>query len=179
MPIISPNDSFLMIIDIQERLIKAVPQPEALQRKAEILTQSAALLNVPVIFTEQYPQGLGATLSSLAVANSQTFAKTHFSALKEPEIKTAVWDSHKKQVVICGIETHICVCQTAQELLQNGFEVFVVADAAGSRHDFEHQTALAQLMHEGAHIVSTETVVFDWLESSKNPQFKVVQSLIK
>ena len=179
MSIISPTDSFLMIIDIQERLIKAVYQPQTLQHKAEILVKSADLLNIPVIFTEQYPQGLGATLSSLTTTPSHTLAKTHFSALKEPEIKNAVLNYHKKQVIICGIETHICVCQTVQDLLQNGFEVYVVADASGSRHEFEHQTALTLLAQEGAHIVSAEMVVFDWLESSKNPQFKAVQSLIK
>lgn len=180
MPIISPSDSLLLVIDIQERLLKAVSEPESVRHNAEILTKSAALLQIPAIFTEQYPQGLGATLDTLRHDDKALFfAKKSFSAMRETDIAAAVAAAGKKQVVICGIETHICVSQTARELLQKGFEVYVAANASGSRQESEHRMALRLLERKGAYVTSVEGIVFDWLQSSTHPQFKAVQGLIK
>lgn len=167
------EDSVVLIIDIQEKLLNAVFNKESCYKNAVIMSKAAQILDIPVVITEQYPKGLGSTVSE--VRGTNIFEKTSFSAFEE--IKGALGD--RKNIVIFGIETHICVSQTAEELVRNGYEVYVVKDACGSRAETEHLAGLDRMRDNGTHILTTEIALFEWLGTSKHPNFKDVQTLIK
>ena len=182
MTILNIEDSIVMIIDVQEKLLNAVFNKTSLEKKATIIANAAKILDIPVIVTEQYPKGLGATVESLKEAlpeNAQYFEKTAFSALENKYVLEAVKNSGKKQVIIFGIETHICVSQTTNALIQEGFEVSVIKDACGSRSELEYSAGLGRMKDNGAHVLTTEVALFEWLKGAKHPNFKEVQTLIK
>ena len=182
MTILNIEDSVVMIIDVQEKLLNAVFNKVSLEKKATTLANTAKILGIPVIVTEQYPKGLGATVESLKEAlpeNTQYFEKTAFSALENNDVLEALKNSGKKQVVIFGIETHICVSQTTNALIQEGFEVSVIRDACGSRSELEYLAGLERMKDNGAHVLTTEIALFEWLKGAKHPKFKEVQMLIK
>ena len=182
MTILNIEDSVVMIIDVQEKLLNAVFNKASLEKKATIIANTAKILGIPVIVTEQYPKGLGATVESLKEAlpeNTQYFEKTAFSALENNDVLEALKNSGKKQVVIFGIETHICVSQTTNALIQEGFEVSVIRDACGSRSELEYLAGLERMKDNGAHVLTTEIALFEWLKGAKHPKFKEVQMLIK
>ena len=182
MTILNIEDSIVMIIDVQEKLLNAVFNKASLEKKATTIANTAKILGIPVIVTEQYPKGLGATVESLKEAlpeNAQYFEKTAFSALENKEVLEALKNSGKKQVVIFGIETHICVSQTTNALIQEGFEVSVIRDACGSRSELEYSAGLDRMKDNGAHVLTTEIALFEWLKGAKHPNFKEVQTLIK
>mgnify|MGYP004651549193 FL=1 len=182
MTILNIEDSVVMIIDVQEKLLNAVFNKASLEKKATIIANTAKILGIPVIVTEQYPKGLGATVESLKEAlpeNTQYFEKTAFSALENNDVLEALKNLGKKQVVIFGIETHICVSQTTNALIQEGFEVSVIRDACGSRSELEYLAGLDRMKDNGAHVLTTEIALFEWLKGAKHPKFKEVQMLIK
>ncbi len=182
MTILNIEDSIVMIIDVQEKLLNAVFNKASLEKKATTLANTAKILEIPVIVTEQYPKGLGATVETLREAlpeNTQYFEKTAFSALENNDVLEALKNSGKKQVVIFGIETHICVSQTTNALIQEGFEVSVIRDACGSRSELEYLAGLERMKDNGAHVLTTEIALFEWLKGAKHPKFKEVQMLIK
>lgn len=176
--ILDQDNSLLLIIDIQEKLLKAVFNKELLEKKAKILTEACSILNIPVYITEQYPQGLGETIPALKRTNN-VFIKTSFNALVDENLLGALKASGKNQIIIMGIETHICVHQTVAALLGSGFNVTVVKDACGSREEVEYRSALDYMNKSGADIKTTEMVLFEFLKSAKHPDFKSVQALIK
>lgn len=176
------ENSLVLIIDVQEKLLNAVFNKETLSKKAGIISKTAQILGIPVIVTEQYPKGLGNTVDEVKQVlpeNTQFFEKTSFSALNNPEILDAIKSYNKNQIVIFGIETHICVNQTAAALLELGYEVNVIKDACGSRSEIEYEAGLERMKDNGAHILTTEIALFEWLKGAKNPNFKDVQALIK
>ena len=182
MTILNIEDSIVMIIDVQEKLLNAVFNKPSLEKKATTLANTAKILGIPVIVTEQYPKGLGATVETLREAlpeNTQYFEKTAFSALENNDVLEALKNSGKKQVVIFGIETHICVSQTTNALIEEGFEVSVIRDACGSRSELEYSAGLERMKDNGAHVLTTEIALFEWLKGAKHPKFKEVQMLIK
>lgn len=182
MTILNIEDSIVMIIDVQEKLLNAVFNKTSLEKKATTLANTAKILGIPVIVTEQYPKGLGATVETLKEVlpeNTQYFEKTAFSALENNDVLEALKNSGKKQVVIFGIETHICVSQTTNALIQDGFEVSVIRDACGSRSELEYSAGLERMKDNGAHVLTTEIALFEWLKGAKHPKFKEVQMLIK
>ena len=182
MTILNIEDSVVMIIDVQEKLLNAVFNKASLEKKATTLANTAKILGIPVIVTEQYPKGLGATVETLKEVlpeNTQYFEKTAFSALENNDVLEALKNSGKKQVVIFGIETHICVSQTTNALIQEGFEVSVIRDACGSRSELEYLAGLERMKDNGAHVLTTEIALFEWLKGAKHPKFKEVQMLIK
>ena len=141
-----------------------------------------SILSIPTIITEQYPKGLGKTVIELinSVENGTPIVeKTSFSALKEENFKSLFNTTAKKQILLCGIETHICVLQTALELLREGYEVFIIEDCCSSRFEKEHQTAIQLMKQYDIKILSTEIVLFELLKSSKHEKFKEIQALIK
>ena len=171
-----------MIIDVQEKLLNAVFNKTSLEKKAVTIANTAKILGIPVIVTEQYPKGLGATVETLKEVlpeNAQYFEKTAFSALENNDVLEALKNSGKKQVVIFGIETHICVSQTTNALIEEGFEVSVIRDACGSRSELEYLAGLERMKDNGAHVLTTEIALFEWLKGAKHPKFKEVQMLIK
>ena len=182
MTILNIEDSIVMIIDVQEKLLNAVFNKTSLEKNATTLANTAKILEIPVIVTEQYPKGLGATVETLKEVlpeNTQYFEKTAFSALENNDVLEALKNSGKKQVVIFGIETHICVSQTTNALIQDGFEVSVIRDACGSRSELEYSAGLERMKDNGAHVLTTEIALFEWLKGAKHPKFKEVQMLIK
>ncbi len=177
---IMENDSVLVIIDVQEKLVKML-EDNSCAKVAEILAKTASVLKLPVIITEQYPKGLGSTLNEISnvLPNAIVLEKTSFSAFDMPEFTQALKNFNKKQIIIMGIEAHICVLQTATDLINNGYEVFIVEDAIASRNIKNKEAALKRLIHFGSQVVTSEMVIFELLKSSKHPNFKEIQSLIK
>jgi len=181
---VSANDSILLIIDIQERLAPAIAHSESILEKTGILVQSAAVLGIPVLATEQYPKGLGPTVEPIQALFSQTasflgvFAKIQFSALT-PEVLAAIQATGRKKVVIAGMETHVCVFQTARALQTAGYQCFLAQDAVGSRTDANRDNGLDLIRTCGAVVTNVETLVFDWLKQAGTPVFKQLSKLIK
>lgn len=175
------DDSILLIIDVQEKLVGMLDKP-TVATKTAILAATANSIALPIIVTEQYPKGLGSTVeivNSKIPQGIERFEKTSFSAIETPEIKKHIELQSKKQIIICGIEAHICVLQTAIDLINEGYEVFVVKDACASRNKYEFKLAMERLRQAGAIITCVEMVIFELLGSAKHPKFKELQALIK
>jgi len=177
--------STLVVIDLQERLMPAIADGETIVRRAGQLIEAARTLDVPVIATEQYPRGLGATVPAIKAAlpnDAPILSKLTFSAGRSADFLKA-WGERRAQgrdqVVICGTETHVCVLQTAADLKAEGADVFLVADAAGSRTEANKKAALRRLSRQGIECVTTEMVLFEWLEVAGTEAFKTVSKLIR
>ncbi|MFV2093226.1 MAG: isochorismatase family protein, partial [Hyphomicrobiales bacterium] len=148
------------------------------------LLQSATMLEIPVLISEQYPKGLGSTVPDIvsAAPSAQIFAKMTFSCARDPALTEAVKvlrTGNRNQIIICGIEAHVCVAQTALDLVASGAEVFVVADAVASRRPSDMHAALERFRSAGISIVTSEMVVFEWLEKAGTDEFKAVSGLLK
>ncbi|OZI26081.1 hypothetical protein CAL26_01640 [Bordetella genomosp. 9] len=184
-PLLDAGHAQLLVVDMQERLLPAMARPERLAARAAALLEGARDVDVPVIVSEQHPKGLGPTTASLREvlpAQAALHAKRVFSCMREPALAQAIraqGAAGRRQVVVAGVETHVCVLQTALELRQEGYEVYVAADAAGSRRDEDRDFALERLRVEGVRIVTTEMVLFEWLGSADAPAFKSVSARIK
>ncbi len=179
---ITTENSAFLFIDVQEKLVGMLKEKIKIKcaKKAEILSNAARILNIKTVFTEQYPQGLGSTIQPVkysASESAQTFEKNTFNALETEGIMDAIKD--KQNIFIFGIETHICVFQTAIALLEKGYNVFVIKDACASREKDEYLAGINLMEKEGAKILTTEMVLFEMLKSSKHQHFKEVQALIK
>lgn len=175
-------NSFLLVIDIQSRLAPAIDKGSSVINNSCWLMEIAKELDVPVIATEQYPQGIGESVPPIKerLEAKNILQKMHFSALKEPEIKQRLAELNRKQVVIVGTEAHVCVFQTAADLLEAGYQVYLVEEAVGSRKAQDKKLALKRLKQMGAQIVCKEMVAFEWLEKSGTDTFrKVVKEWIK
>ena len=173
--------STLVIIDVQEKLCPVMDDPRLVLFNGVRLLKGAAELAVPVVITEQYPAGIGPTMIDLREAAPADcyVEKTTFSSANCPAFMERLQATGRKQAVVCGTETHVCVLQTALGLLREGYEVFVVRDACSSRQPASIEAALARMAHAGCHIVTTEMVLFEWLQNCTRPEFKPVLSLIK
>ena len=175
-------DALLMVIDVQEKLSAAMPKaPLAeLERNAAVLIRAARRLEIPVIATEQYPKGLGPTLASLReLLPQEPMSKMEFSCGASKPIARHVLGSGRKQVVVVGMEAHVCVFQTVRDLLRGGFSVFVAQDAVLSRSEANRGVGLRLCEKAGATLTSTETVLFDLLGVAGTPEFKELTALIK
>ena len=174
--------SIIVIIDEQEKLIDAIHPSDNIVINTAKLAKAAKILSIPVIVTEQYPAGLGDTadvLKNNLDENTVFLEKSSFSAMNEPEFARRITSYRRKQVLLCGIETHICVLQTALSLLENGYDVYVLKDCCASRHSFENDIAFELLRQYGVGIISVEIALFDLLETSKHTNFKEIQALVK
>ena len=179
--ILNQEDTVLLVIDIQEKLINATFNKEIIEAKSKILANVANILKIPTILTEQYPKGLGNTIRAIksALNEYEVFEKTDFNALTDNKLVEYLERLKCKQVVVIGIETHICVHQTVDALLKKGYEVAVVLDACGSRKDYEHNYALNYMKNSGAKIKTTEMAIFELLKTAKHPNFKEIQGYVK
>lgn len=177
--ITNEQNSLFLFIDVQEKLVQMLTK-DTVKTKASILAQSAMLMGVDCVLTEQYPKGLGSTVEEVKnhlPDNAKIFEKTAFNALSENSIVDAL--RGKENIFICGIETHICVLQTVNALLKNSYNVYVVKDACASRNTDEFNAGINLMEKAGAKIVTTEIALFELLKSAKHPMFKQVQALIK
>ncbi len=172
--------SVLVIIDVQEKLVNATTNGMITAKNMAKLAKAANILKVPTIITEQYPKGLGKTVNDIELTNNtELIEKTSFSALLDAEFAEELQSLNKKQILIGGIETHICVLQTVADLISEGYEVFVLKDCCSSRKNLDNDTGLELMKQYGAKITSTEIALFEWLKTSKHESFKDIQSLIK
>ena len=170
-----------MVVDVQERLAPAIVGGASAVERIGLVLDAAETLKVPVLASEQYPQGLGPTVAELAtrLPQSARIAKTHFSCLREPDFE-ARWSAlGRSQVLVCGMEAHVCVLQTALDFLAAGIETFVLADGIGSRREDNLALALQRLAAAGAILLPAESAVFEWLEDSDNPSFRPLIAKIR
>ena len=178
--LIRAEESVLVIIDMQERLVPAMQAPARTIRNTRTLLSSAHELGIPVIMTEQYPAGLGHTVPELTGRpDTITLEKMHFSCMEDETFAETLARLGRKQVVLAGMEAHICVVQTAASMIERNYDVFVVSDATASRTLDSEQACIARLSASGAAIVTTEMVVFEWLGKAGTPAFKKLLPLIK
>ena len=173
------DDAMLLVIDVQER-INAVMADQGHMPRLEVLVEACRAMSVPVLASEQYPKGLGPTEEQLAaVLDSEPGVKDTFSCVRDAALRKAVEATGSSQIVVTGIETHVCVLQTALDLLAAGFEVHVPHDAVNSRRPVDKKWALRRMQAAGAVITSTESVLFELLERCDSGDFKLVAKLIK
>jgi isochorismate hydrolase len=178
--LIKAEKSSLLVVDIQEKLAPAMNGIDQVVGNASILMQAATRLSVPLLLSEQYPQGLGATLGRLAdLSENQPVEKVSFSCMGDDNYVSRFKALGRSQAVIAGMEAHVCVLQTAMDLIEQDVQVFVVADATTSRTPDNHSMALHRLGQAGAGIVTTEMVVFEWLGKAGTDEFKELSKLIK
>jgi nicotinamidase-related amidase len=175
------EDTLLLIIDLQEAMLKAIPDCEVVLGKTVQLIEAALVLGVPIVVTEQYKKGLGGThpqvLEKIEAPN--IFCKEHFSACLEPGFLPAIDSFHKKQVVVAGTEAHVCVLQTCLDMILAGFQVHLAADAVASRRVENKDTAIFQMQQAGAVISSAEIVIFEWAERANTDEFRKVLPIVR
>jgi nicotinamidase-related amidase len=169
-----------LVIDVQERLLPVIANKEMVVANTNILIKGSEILGVPLIVTEQYPKGLGNTSKEVTLPEGkEVIEKMCFSCFLSEPVKIQLNKLKIRSVVLAGIEAHICVLKTALDLLDNGFEVHVVADAVGSRNENNHRIALKRMKQSGAFIVSTEMVLFQLIDVAGTDEFKQISKLIK
>jgi nicotinamidase-related amidase len=182
---LDPSSSLLLLVDVQDRLAAAMPPAalDAVVANGRVLLEAARLLGVPVLATEQYPKGLGPTVGPLkemfVAAGVQPIEKMTFDACGEPRVAQALAARSPRSVIVAGVEAHVCVFQTARELVRRGMSVCVVADAVASRREENRALGLGLAERAGAHIAPAETVVFDWLQRAGTEEFRALSKLLR
>jgi nicotinamidase-related amidase len=174
---IDREESTLLIIDFQSKLMPAIHESERVVQNAKRLIEAAKLLEVPILFTEQNAKGLGNTISELAPDDSILAHKMYFDACREPGFLRRL--KGRPKVIVAGCEAHVCVQQTVLGLLHAGRQVYVVRDALGARHPENKESAIRRMERHCAEIVTTEMVVFEWLATANHPRFREAIALIK
>lgn len=179
------EDTLLLVVDIQERLVPAIHKdlyPRAL-KNMQIMIEAAGTLGLPILLTEQYPKGLGPTVQEILLPLEgkpfRRIEKVTFSCARDEGFLQAVADANRRQIVVIGMETHVCVYQTSVDLVRAGYSVFVLDDAVSSRFMHNYQSGLQALRDAGCTVFSTETAVFQLLKVAATPEFKKVSSLIR
>jgi len=173
------EDTALLVVDIQEKLLPKIMQSGEVLRNASFLVNAAKVLGVPVIATEQYPKGLGPTVEPIRGLLTTVWEKKTFSAVGEGGALDFLKSDARIKVVVVGIEAHICVMQTVLDLLNQGFHVFVCVDAVSSRYAIDVKIALKRMQQAGAILVTAETCVYEWLETAANPAFKEISGMVQ
>ena len=177
------QDSVLIVVDMQPSFLNAIHEKERVLKRTRFVTEMAFLLDIPVLVTEQYCTRMGETEESLASLlgshGVSPMDKMSFSCCGSALFMAALRESGRKQAMIVGIETHICVNQTAHQLLADGYEVFVGADAVGSRFEPMYRLGLDRMGSAGAVIAHTESIAYEWLQTAEDPKFKEALKLVK
>ncbi len=175
------DTTLLVVIDLQEGFRPAVLDFDSTSASTAVLVQAANILKLPVLVTEQYPKGLGNTVTEVAdlLSGATLFEKTCFSAAGDTGFNSALNESGRSQILLCGIESHICVLQTAHDLLKRELAVHVVCDAVTSRTQANRDIGLNRMEVSGAVLTSVETALFELLGGAGTDEFKAIQSLIK
>jgi len=173
------DDAALLVVDMQAKLLPFIPGQTKLIWNIRRLIDGAKILGVPVAATEQYPQGLGPTAPELAERLGPIPAKVAFSCAECGAIFSAWRDRGIWKVLVCGIETHVCVGQTVHDLLGEGFRVYVAADAVGARFPVDHEIALRRMDSAGATLTTVEAALFEWCGRAGSPEFKQISQLVR
>ncbi|MCP4452947.1 MAG: isochorismatase family protein [Planctomycetes bacterium] len=175
------DQACLVVVDIQGKLAQMMCEKEALFAQTEILLEAFAELNMPILWCQQVPEALGPTIESIQalLSGQHPIDKACFSAWKNSDFKTRLINSDRSQVVLCGIEAHICIYQTARDLLENGFQVEIVAEAVSSRTPENKAIGLNRIQKMGGQVTSVEMLLFDLLKTAEHPSFKALAKLIR
>lgn len=181
--LLTPQNTALLVIDIQERLFNVMEEnlkPTLIKNNA-ILIKTAKTFSMPIVVSEQYPKGLGPTIPEMKEILCETplIEKTHFSCWREEPVQAAIKTANKKNIIVTGIETHVCVLQTVLDLLSNGYNPVVASDAVLSRNASDRIEAIKAMRDAGAVIYPTETIAFMLLEKAGTPEFKQLSPLFK
>jgi nicotinamidase-related amidase len=175
----SAGDTALLVVDIQEKLVPHIHDHARLIWNARRLIEGAGILGLTVAATEQYPQGLGPTVAELAERLPARAAKVTFSCAGCPQIFEDFRARGIHKLLVCGVETHVCVQQTVLDLLADGWRVFVAVDAVGSRLEIDGRTALGRMDSAGATLTTTEAALFEWCQTAGTPEFKQISRLVR
>ena len=178
---LTPQNTALVVVDVQEKLMAAMARRSETVAAVDKLVRAARILQLPTLVTLQYVKGLGPLCTELteATAGLPVMEKLAFSCCGSEEFMSAIRGLHRQRIILCGAETHVCVQQTAIDLMNAGFYVNVIADAVCSRHDADYWVAIARLRDCGAVITTVETAVFELLREAGTPQFKACLPLFK
>lgn len=170
----------LVVVDVQSNFLRAVPDAERVIARSKFLVEMARLLDVPILATEQNPERMGGTDAELAaLLPAPPISKMAFGCMGEPRFVAALEATGRRQVVLCGVESHICMTQTALRLLQDGFEVVVAVDTMASRTQSAHDIGVGRLAEAGASAAHSESVAYEWLESAAHPKFRDALQIVK
>lgn len=177
---INREEALFLFVDIQDKLLKAMFNKDEVLKNSKILAQVAKIMNIESLFTAQYPKGLGFSNEELKsiLQEAKELPKKSFSCMLDEDFVKELESTGKKQIIISGIEAHICVLLTARDLVNAGYEVFVAADAIGSRSEFNYKNAINMLNEMGCVVTNTESIMFDLNSISGTDEFKAVQKLI-
>jgi nicotinamidase-related amidase len=175
------GESVLLVVDVQERLLPAIDGHEQVAAAADRVVRAAVELGVPVLCTEQYPRGLGPTVEPIrsSLAGAPILEKMAFSCCGAAGLMDRLGAMGRSQVILVGIETHVCVMQTVLDLLAAGYRPYVAADAVSSRFATDRQTALERMRQAGAVVTTSESVLFEWLETAAAAEFKAVSRIVR
>lgn len=174
-----PETTGLLVVDVQEKLLPLIPDRERLLLNLGFLLDAAELMGVMIQATEQYPKGLGSTVPELARRLPHRPEKTAFSCCAIPEVPRRFQEAGRTQILLAGIEAHVCVQQTALDLLRLGFEVFIAADAVASRYAVDREFALRRLEQAGCVLTTTEAAAFEWAGRAGTDSFRVLSRLVQ
>ena len=179
--LLAADKCVLLVVDIQEAFVGHISELERVIERSKIMIQAAKLLEVPMVVTEQYPKGLGRTLQPIqeAMGDCHYYEKVTFSCCQDDSIKKALQNANRPQVLIVGIETQVCIMQTAYDLLAMHLLPYLAVDAVGSRRESDRQIALQRLHQDGVVLTTTEAAIFELTVSAKHPAFKKISKLVK
>ena len=179
--LLKPEKTALLIIDIQERILPVIKNHQFVVENTIKLIKGFKVLSLPIYYTEQYPKGLGSTVSSITevLGDLKPFDKMSFSCSGAGSLFEEFKSKNLSQIVVCGIESHVCVQQTVLDLIENNLQVNLAADAVSSRKEIDYKTALERMRHHGAEVTTAESVLFEILNVCGTPQFKEISRIVK
>lgn len=175
------EDTIALVVDFQEKLMPVMAGKEELEVRTNILVKGLKTLEVPMLITQQYTKGIGMTIPSLFESSEteEYFDKVTFSCFDDEAIRAKIEESGKKNVIVCGIESHICVLQTCIDLKEAGYTPILVVDCMSSRKESDKEIAILRAQQEGIVLTTTEAILFELTRKAGNPTFKVISKLIK
>ncbi len=178
---IQNEDTLLAVVDIQERLFPHIYEHDVLEKNCNILISGIQILNIPILVTEQYSKGLGPTIASVVTTlrNYDPLEKITFSCCGEPSFLAALEKSGRKNILLCGIEAHVCVLQTALDLSKDGYQPVIVADCVSSRKIYDKRVAIDRMKQSGVTITTYESILFECCRKAGSEQFKAISRLVK
>ncbi len=177
--LMSAGETGLLVVDVQQKLIDLIDGHAQIVWNIRRLIDAAKVLGLPVLATEQYPHGLGPTTAELSPLLSRVVNKTAFSCGAWAELCQELRSLGRSKWLVCGIEVHVCVQQSVLDLLAEGFNIYVAADAIGSRYPIDYEIALRRMESSGATLTTVESAMFEWCQDSKSPQFKQISQLVR
>lgn len=178
---LTADNALFVAVDFQERLMPSINNSEEVLRKAEILTRGLKAIGLPIIFTQQYTKGLGETVSSIksALDGVSHIEKISFGCCGEPKFLESLEAAGRKNIIVAGVESHVCVQQTVLALIEMGYTVYLAADCAGSRFKADQSYAEKRMLQAGCVVTTMESILFELLKSADHPKRKEISNLIK